>query len=84
MLVFNGRKYPLLLASARNTFRKMKTLRHPSLLRFLDGIEVILFYWFCGKSWHDGIRGLSMRMMRRCFLISRFLFYLPFFAYSIA
>ena len=41
---------------ARGAFKRIKTLRHPNVLTFLDGIEVSLFFPLLGagtKKWID-------------------------------
>ena len=41
---------------AKTSFKKMKTLRHPNILPFLDGCEVILYLWVLSTTKYHGDR----------------------------
>lgn len=40
VFVFDVQKQPALADVARNTLKRLKTLRHPSLVTYLDGLEL--------------------------------------------
>jgi SCY1-like protein 1 len=45
VFVFDVQKQPALADVARNTMKRLKTLRHPSLVTYLDGLELATTFY---------------------------------------
>ena len=44
VFIYEASKNSARLPLAKNAFKKLKTLRYPDVIRFIDGVEVTLFH----------------------------------------